>query len=95
MSRVVRVPERLDESSFETLVRRVRAEGNPQARLLLDARSVGWVSPYGLIGLLAIGQEARLRTGLPPLIEPPRAIPRSAPISTACASGPPLHRCST
>ncbi len=72
MSRVVRVPERLDESSFETLVRRVRSEGNPKARLLLDARSVGWVSPYGLIGLLAVGQEARLRTGLPPLIEPPR-----------------------
>ena len=72
MSRVVRVPATLDESSFETLVQRIRSGGNPKARLLLDARTIRWISPYGLIGLLAVGQEARLRTGLAPLIEPPR-----------------------
>ena len=72
MSRVVRVPATLDEAAFEVLIGRVRSGGDEQARLLLDARAVRWVSPYGLIGLLAVGQEARLRTGLPPLIEPPR-----------------------
>ncbi|WP_419163576.1 hypothetical protein [Candidatus Palauibacter sp.] len=72
MSRVVEVPGTLDESAFETLIGLVRSGGNPDARLLLDARSVRWVSPYGLIGLLAVGHEARLRTGLPPLIEPPQ-----------------------
>lgn len=73
MSRVIEVPATLDETGFETLVEAVRIgdmdEGGP--RLLLDARQVSWVSPYGLIGLLAIGQAARQRTGRPPLIEPP------------------------
>ncbi|WP_419164755.1 hypothetical protein [Candidatus Palauibacter sp.] len=72
MSRVVRVPATLDEAAFEVLIGRLRSGCDEQARLLLDARAVRWVSPYGLIGLLAVGQEARLRTGLPPLIEPPR-----------------------
>ena len=72
MSRVVRVPGTLDEAAFETLVARARAIGHGKTRLLLDARAVRWVSPYGLIGLLAVGQDARLRTGLAPLIEPPR-----------------------
>ncbi len=71
MSQVVEVPATLDEAAFETLIRRVRGVDDDKARLLLDARAVSWVSPYGLIGLLAIGQEARQRTGLAPLIEPP------------------------
>lgn len=65
------VPATLDEAAFETLIESSRADGDGPERLLLDARHVTWVSPYGLIGLLAIGQEARTRTGLPPLIEPP------------------------
>ena len=72
MSRVVRVPGTLDESAFETLIGRLRAHRAEEARVLLDARAVSWVSPYGLIGLLAAGQAARLRSGLPPLIEPPQ-----------------------
>lgn len=71
MSRVIEVPSTLDEAAFETLIARVRESPDDEARLLLDARGVSWVSPYGLIGLLAIGQEARQRTGLAPLIEPP------------------------
>ncbi len=71
MSRVVEVPATLDEVAFETLITATREESAGGSRLLLDARHVTWVSPYGLIGLLAIGQEARLRTGLAPLIEPP------------------------
>ncbi len=73
MSRVVQVPSTLDETAFETLVRAARASVDDSSRLLLDARSVSWVSPYGLLGLLAIGHDARRRTGLAPLIEPPQA----------------------
>ncbi|MCG8469953.1 MAG: hypothetical protein MJB57_17385 [Gemmatimonadetes bacterium] len=70
MSRVVQVPGTLDETAFETLIAEVRGLDDG-SRLLLDARGVSWVSPYGLLGLLAVGQEARVRTGLAPLIEPP------------------------
>jgi len=73
VSRVIDVPATLDETGFETLVRTagIGELEDGAARLLLDARQVTWVSPYGLIGLLAIGQAARQRTGLAPLIEPP------------------------
>lgn len=72
MSRVVEVPPTLDEAAFEELVAGLdEATRRGDERLLLDARRVTWVSPYGLIGLLAVGQVARDRTGRPPLIEPP------------------------
>lgn len=72
MSRVIEVPTTLDEDAFEELVAAVGMEtGERGSRILLDARQVSWVSPYGLIGLLAIGQAARQQTGLAPLIEPP------------------------
>ena len=71
MSRVLKVPTHLDEAAFETLIAASREGIESKTRLLLDARSVTWVSPYGLLGLLAIGQEVRQRTGRAPLIEPP------------------------
>ncbi len=72
MSTVVPVPVTMDESAFETLITRVESASSRGAgRLLLDARMVRWVSPYGLIGLLAIGQTVRKRSGVAPLIEPP------------------------
>lgn len=72
MSRVIEVPETLDEVAFEKLVAGLnRATEAGEARLLFDARRVSWVSPYGLIGMLAIGWVARQRTGRPALIEPP------------------------
>ena len=72
MSRVVEVPSPLDENAFEALVVELnRATERGDERLLFDARRVGWVSPYGLVGLLAVGRVARERTGRPPLIEPP------------------------
>lgn len=73
MSRVVEVPETLDEHGFEALVAALgdaTAEG-ADSRLLLDARRVKWVSPYGLTGLLAVGEVARGRTGLRAGIEAP------------------------
>jgi hypothetical protein len=72
MSRVVEVPSTLDESAFEELVGSLnRATESGDERLLFDARRVAWVSPYGLTGLLAVGQVARDRTGRPPLVELP------------------------
>ena len=80
MSRVIDVPEQLDEDGFETLVGRLNAvaepgaeEGGEGGRVLLDARRVRWTSPYGLVGLLAVGEVARSRTGLAPVIEPPES----------------------
>lgn len=72
MSRVLQVPDVLDENTFEDLIAELaRARGGE--RLLFDARHVRWVSPYGLIGLLAAGQVGRDRTGLAPAIEAPES----------------------
>lgn len=72
MSRVVDVPEEMDHRGFEELLAELdRAFEDEPARLLLNARHVRWVSPYGLIGLLAVGRVIRDRTGHPPAIEAP------------------------
>jgi len=72
LSRVIDVPEVLDHKGFEELVAslgKLTAEG--VERILFNAKHVRWVSPYGLIGLLAAGRVARDRTGLAPRIEAP------------------------
>ncbi|MFQ5890113.1 MAG: hypothetical protein ACE5JR_08670 [Gemmatimonadota bacterium] len=73
MSRVIEVPETLDERGFEVLVAAVNdaTRDGARPRVLFDARRVKWVSPYGLIGLLSVGQVARDRTGLAAGIEAP------------------------
>ncbi|MDT8436859.1 MAG: hypothetical protein RRA92_08900 [Gemmatimonadota bacterium] len=72
MSRVVEVPEVLDHKGFEALLAVLAAEpGTDSARLLFNARHVRWVSPFGLIGLLAAGRVARDRSGLAPRLEAP------------------------
>lgn len=85
MSRVLEVPSRLDETGFESMVERLNRvapepertagaeSGTGKGRVLLDARRVRWASPYGLVGLLAVGQVARDRTGLAPAIESPES----------------------
>ena len=70
MSRVLSVPETLDERSFETLVAELSRAGD--ARVLFDARHVRWANPYGLVGLLAAGAVARARVG-PPQLEGPES----------------------
>lgn len=72
MSRVIQVPDELNEDTFETLITEL-AEAREGERLLFDARHVRWVSPYGLIGLLAAGQVGSDRTGLAPAIETPES----------------------
>lgn len=74
MSRVIEVPEILDHRSFESLVAALAAaEAKADDRLLFNARRVRWVSPYGLTGLLAVGEVARQQTGVAPRIEAPEA----------------------
>ena len=52
MSRVIQLPDTLDENTFEELISDLESARQGE-RLLFDARHVRWVSPYGLIGLLA------------------------------------------
>lgn len=74
MSRVVSVPEEMDHRGFEELLVSLDKAFEEEAdRILLDARHVRWVSPYGLIGLLAVGRVIRDRTGHAPSIEAPES----------------------
>ncbi len=69
MTVVIQLPESLDERGFESLVTAwATAEGG---RLLLDARHVRWVSPFGIVGLLAAGAGWRNRWGEQPRIQLP------------------------
>ena len=69
MTFVVPVPDTLDERGFEALVTNwAGAEGG---RVLLDARHVRWVSPYGVLGLLAAGAASLKRSGERPILQPP------------------------
>lgn len=53
---IVEVPARLDDASFDTLVERFNeARGS---RMLMDARRLRWVDPYGMLGLLVLGELA-------------------------------------
>lgn len=54
MTRVIEVPTHFDDRSFDQFA---GAVGIPDdERLLFDAHSVQWASPYGLVGLLVAGQ---------------------------------------
>ena len=55
MTTVIKVPQSLDEASFEQVLEQVA--GIPEdAKMLLDARHTRWASPYGLGALLTLGQ---------------------------------------
>ncbi len=71
MTQVLPVPDTLDHGGFETLVDGWAAAR--AGRLLVDARHVRWVSPYGVLGLLAIGAASRRDRGERPLLQPPES----------------------
>lgn len=72
MSIVVEVPEDMNHKGFEDLLVELdRAFAAGAERIVLNAKHVNWVSPYGLIGLLAVGRVIRDRTGHAPSIERP------------------------
>ncbi|MDH3298239.1 MAG: ATP-binding protein [Gemmatimonadota bacterium] len=74
MSRVVTVPEEMDNRGFEELLVSLdEAFEEGSDRILLNAKHVRWVSPYGLIGLLAVGRVILDRTGNAPSIEAPES----------------------
>ena len=50
---VIAVPATLDDRSFDQVVAALAAAG--PGRILVDARKLRWVDPYGMIGLLALG----------------------------------------
>lgn len=67
---IVEVPARLDDASFDTLVERFNeARGG---RMLMDARKLRWVDPYGMLGLLVLGELAS-GDGDPPRLELPES----------------------
>ncbi|MEN8143708.1 MAG: ATP-binding protein [Gemmatimonadota bacterium] len=72
MSQIVEIPEDLNHRTFEQLlvdVNRLSLDG--ASRLLFNARRVRWISPYGMIGLLAAARVAGDRTGHAPSLEAP------------------------
>jgi hypothetical protein len=57
MTRIIEVPSTLDDAAFDTLVESVAAAG--EERVLFDARHLRWADPYGMVGLLALGERLR------------------------------------
>lgn len=69
--RIATLPASLDERYFEVIARGLQAADDE--RVLFDGTHVRWVDPYGLIGLLAIGQAVRDRGGERPLLKLPES----------------------
>jgi hypothetical protein len=72
MRRVLTVVPTLDEAGFDALVEEV-ARGGEGGGALLDARHVRWADPYGMIGLLAVGQQMRQAGGPAPMLNLPES----------------------
>jgi anti-sigma regulatory factor (Ser/Thr protein kinase) len=70
MTFVLTVPPTVDEQAFDALVAQVA--GGEGQRVLVDARHVRWADPYGLLGLLALGQWLA-GSGSKPLLQVPEA----------------------
>lgn len=67
--KLITLPASLDERYFEPIARALLAPEDE--RVLFDGTHVRWVDPYGLIGLLAVGQSVRAHTPEPPLLKLP------------------------
>jgi hypothetical protein len=68
---VITLPASLDERYFEPIVRSLEAA--PEGRLLFDSTHIRWADPYGMVGLLALGEVARRRGERPVLKMPDSA----------------------
>jgi anti-sigma regulatory factor (Ser/Thr protein kinase) len=71
VTRVVEVPSTFDDRSFDQFAGAIGA-WPPDARLLIDARGVQWVSPYGLVGLLSAAQALKDQSCPLPLFTMPQ-----------------------
>ena len=69
---VIAVPASLDDRSFDLVMTEFTEalDAGEGGRILVDARRLRWVDPYGMIGLLAVGQVARDRGRRPRLQVP-------------------------
>jgi hypothetical protein len=54
--KVLSIPATLDDRSMEPLLADLAREG--EGRVLVDARRLRWVDPYGMLGMLALGEVA-------------------------------------
>lgn len=72
MKRVIAVPPTLDERGFDLLVEESQKDGGTGGTLF-DARHVRWADPYGMVGLLAVGQQMKAADGAPPILELPES----------------------
>jgi anti-sigma regulatory factor (Ser/Thr protein kinase) len=79
MTRVVEVPGSFDDQSFDQFARSFGEPGDE--RLLFDAHSTTWATPYGLVGLLVAGQIVRNAGGEKPLF----TIPKDLKVAGYCA----------
>ncbi|MEX2571678.1 MAG: ATP-binding protein [Gemmatimonadota bacterium] len=70
---MIAVPPTLDERGFDGLVEEAEEGEAGSGSVLVDARHVRWVDPYGMVGLLAVGQELRARGEQPPALELPES----------------------
>ena len=70
MTRIVEIPQSLDDRSFEQLATSFAA-GEPSDRLLFDAHGARWSSPYGFTALLTAGQAVAAAGGPRPLFTVP------------------------
>lgn len=70
MTRVVAVPQSLDDDAFEGLLAEAADAGDE--KLLFDARHVRFADPFGMLGLLALGTYLR-ETGGRPMLQLPQS----------------------
>lgn len=66
--RVVSIPGSLDENSFDGTLEQLA--GDPAERVLVDARHLRFADPFGMLGLLALGEYVK-RTSEPALLQLP------------------------
>ncbi len=69
---IVAIPPSLDDRSFDLVMAELNEalDADEGGRILVDARRLRWVDPFGMIGLLAVGQVARDRGRRPRLQVP-------------------------
>lgn len=66
--RVVSIPGSLDENSFDGTLEQLA--GDPAERVLVDARHLRFADPFGMLGLLALGEYVK-RTSEPAILQLP------------------------
>ena len=72
MSRIVEIPATFDDRSFEQFAQSFSA-GTLTDKMVFDARTAQWASPFGLVAMLTAGQAVKEAGGAPPAFTVPVA----------------------